>query len=447
MEPKDSCEKPPLVVEHSSDGNPTAQKALGAEKSSSENSGKNSPNSVEEVYGQMKDLEDEVPVEEVERLSDEWGNHPNDNEDWATKVEKDREAWKLVVKKKRVGKKSADEQDNAEQGSKNFYKKPYYPPNRAEYPGFPDLSGLSEEEADKKVRAFWKKRCRLRWKAKRNQLKKESRTSKRRSADHNNSGVSQPPAKRVDTKATPASKQVKSAGSSGKASQPGKWALVARAKSGAGARKEPNRLPFEVHVHLGRDVKATCTEPVFLKVVEKIQSAWMVAEPGSFEPNIDGFLHVNGRGVIKCCDEKSRDHIKTVVSKIEIEGKTFRAWSVGESDGFSKVSVRLGPEFGNQKPEDVIRRATRGNEVPEGVKFFINGSKNLEETDQGRLIWLAIDAGFRKHLEKSEWYLKAGISRLRFRPLGGKATEPAKPGEASEAMDEVPSALSESTFE
>jgi len=171
--------------------------------------------------------------------------------------------------------------------------------------------------------------------------------------------------------------------------------------------------PFGVNVYQSHNKKLPITEKEFTEIMSTINQNWMVEMDTSEEKlKVEGSEWYKNRGIILCQDEFSRKWVQKSMETIEIGGRQFKAWAVGEFGDVVDVSVFLGSALDScPDPKDVIVKALKNSEVEFEKVEVVNVTKN----DKGRLVNLLMDGKCINTLKfKKNGKIFAGLAELKF---------------------------------
>merc|ERR1719219_1908551 len=123
--------------------------------------------------------------------------------------------------------------------------------------------------------------------------------------------------------------------------------------------------PFGVNVYQSHNKKLPITEKEFTEIMSTINQKWMEEMDTSEEKlKVEGSEWYKNRGIILCQDEFSRKWIRNSIEGVEIGGRQFKAWGVGDAGDVVDVTVLLGTVLDScPDPKDVIIKALKNSEV------------------------------------------------------------------------------------
>jgi len=171
--------------------------------------------------------------------------------------------------------------------------------------------------------------------------------------------------------------------------------------------------PFGVNVYQSQNKKLPITEKEFTEIMSNVNQKWMdVMDTSEEKLKIDGSEWYKNRGIILCKDEFTRKWITESIEGVQIGGRQFKAWGVGEAGDVVDVTVLLGSVLDScPDPKDVIMKALKNSEVEyEKVEVV-----NVNKTEKGRMVNLLMDGKCVNTLKfKKNGKIFAGLAELKF---------------------------------
>merc|ERR1711874_743893 len=171
--------------------------------------------------------------------------------------------------------------------------------------------------------------------------------------------------------------------------------------------------PFGVNVYQSQNKKLPITEKEFTEIMSNVNQKWMdVMDTSEEKLKIDGSEWYKNRGIILCKDEFTKKWITESIEGVQIGGRQFKAWGVGEAGDVVDVTVLLGSVLDScPDPKDVIMKALKNSEVEyEKVEVV-----NVNKTEKGRMVNLLMDGKCVNTLKfKKNGKIFAGLAELKF---------------------------------
>jgi len=208
-----------------------------------------------------------------------------------------------------------------------------------------------------------------------------------------------PPAKKVDLKSTPvAPKKAKSV-------LPGKPSSKRVPGKSFAEAANPKVNPLLLTVFAGSDRKARLEKDDFDELMARLNVAW-VKEDLDFTPTFTNVMYRNGKGLVLPNDTNSRDWARALIAKTQVEGRRFRAWRVGEDDGFVLAQTILPALFKRCRPSELFAKAAKhlaGGDIEVVSSFSIA---------TGRMVRLSMGKSAAEKIRERNNTLPVGMMQL-----------------------------------